>query len=166
MNIAVLVNLRARRGSEVVGGLVQRFFPRARVALTRSVDEARSWIDQQLRPDPPSLLLAGGGDGTITGLLNELHAQGLALPAIGVLPLGTGNAWAHVTGAPRPAVALERLAAYGERLPPLRPFSLVRVEGRLAPFAGTGWDAEMIQDFKGQLASSGPLRGAQAGLRG
>jgi diacylglycerol kinase family enzyme len=166
MNIAVLVNLRARRGSELMGGLVQRFFPRARVALTRSVDEARAWIDQQLRPNPPSLLLAGGGDGTITGLLNELRAQGLALPAIGVLPLGTGNAWAHVTGAPRPAVALKQLAAYGERLPPLRPFSLVRVEGHLAPFAGTGWDAEMIQDFKSQLSSSGPLRGAQAGLRG
>jgi len=149
-----------------MGGLVQRFLPRARVALTRSVEEARAWIDQQLRPNPPALLLAGGGDGTITGLVNELRAQGLALPAIGVLPMGTGNAWAHVTGAPRPAVALRQLAAYGERLPPLRPFSLVRVEGRLAPFAGTGWDAEMIQDFKGQLSSAGPLRSSQSGLRG
>ncbi len=102
-------------------GLVQRFLPRARVALTRSVEEARIWIDQQLRPNPPALLLAGGGDGTITGLLNELRAQGLALPAIGVLPMGTGNAWARVTGAPQPAVALKQLAAYGERLPPCVP---------------------------------------------
>jgi diacylglycerol kinase family enzyme len=166
MNVAVLVNLRSRRGSEVVGGLVRRFLPRARVALTHSVEEARAWIDQQLRPNPPSLLLAGGGDGTITGLVNEFRAQGLALPALGVLPLGTGNAWAHVTGAPRPAKALRQLAAYGERLPPLRPFALVRVEGSLAPFAGTGWDAELVQDFKSQLAASGPLRGSQAGLRG
>ncbi|SEM22458.1 Diacylglycerol kinase family enzyme [Stigmatella aurantiaca] len=166
MNVAVLVNLRSRRGSEVVEGLVRRFLPRARVVLTHSVEEARAWIDQQLRPNPPSLLLAGGGDGTITGLVNEFHAQGLALPALGVLPLGTGNAWAHVTGAPRPAKALQQLAAYGERLPPLRPFALVRVEGSLAPFAGTGWDAELVQDFKSQLASSGPLRGTQAGLRG
>jgi diacylglycerol kinase family enzyme len=166
MNVAVLVNLRSRRGSEVAGSLIQRFLPRARVALTHSVEEARAWIDQQLRPNPPSLLIAGGGDGTITGLVNEFHAQGLALPALGVLPLGTGNAWAHVTGAPRPAVALQQLAAYGERLPPLRPFALVRVEGSLAPFAGTGWDAELVQDFKNQLASSGPLRGTQAGLRG
>ena len=37
MNIAVLVNLRARGGSEVMGGHVQRLLPRARVALTRSV---------------------------------------------------------------------------------------------------------------------------------
>ncbi|MDC0712396.1 diacylglycerol kinase family protein [Stigmatella sp. ncwal1] len=166
MNVAVLVNLRSRRGSEVIGGLVRRFLPQARLALTSSMDEARDWIDQQLRPNPPSLLLAGGGDGTITGLVNEFRSQGLALPALGVLPLGTGNAWAHATGTPRPAVALRHLAAYGERLPPLRPFGLVRVEGSLAPFAGTGWDAELVQDFKSQLASSGPLRGTQAGLRG
>ena len=165
-DIAVLVNLRARRGSEGMGGLVQRFLPRARVALTRSLDEARAWISDTLRPNPPSLLLAGGGDGTITGLLNELRTAGVALPAIGVLPMGTGNAWARVTGAPRPAEALKQIAAVGERLPPLRPFALVRVEGKVAPFAGTGWDAEMIQDFKNQLAASGPLRSTQAGLRG
>ncbi len=165
-DIAVLVNLRARRGSEGMGGLVQRFLPRARVALTRSLEEARAWISNTLRPNPPSLLLAGGGDGTITGLLNELRTAGMSVPAIGVLPLGTGNAWARVTGAPRPAEALKQIAAVGERLPPLRPFGLVRVEGKVAPFAGTGWDAEMIQDFKNQLAASGPLRSSQAGLRG
>ncbi|MBU8896702.1 diacylglycerol kinase [Corallococcus sp. H22C18031201] len=166
MNIAVLVNLRARKGTEGIGGLVRRLLPRARVALTRSVDEARDWISDHLRHDPPNLLLAGGGDGTITGLLNELRMQGVALPAIGVLPLGTGNAWARVTGAPRPSVALKQIAALGERLPPLRPFSLVRVDGKVAPFAGTGWDAEMIQDFKNQLAAAGPLKSQQAGLRG
>lgn len=166
MNVAVLVNLRARRGSETVGTLVQRFLPRARLACTRSLEEAQEWIHKQLRPNPPSLLLAGGGDGTITGLLNEMRSQGLALPAIGVLPLGTGNAWARVTGAPRPSVALQQLAAMGEATLPTRTFSLVRVENKVAPFAGTGWDAEMIQDFKEQLASAGSLRKHQAGLRG
>ena len=168
MNLAVMVNLHARRGSERIGGLVQRLFPRARLALTRSVDEARAWVDEQLRPNPPTLLLAGGGDGTITGLINTMREQGVPLPAIGVLPLGTGNAWARVTGAPRPDVALRQLAAWGERPPPLRPFSLVEVEGRLAPFAGTGWDAEVLRDFKDQLHQfpAGPLRQANAGLRG
>lgn len=168
MNVAVLVNLRARKGSERVGDMVQRFLPRARLACTRSLEEAQDWIHEHLRPNPPSLLLAGGGDGTITGLLNELRSQGLALPAIGVLPLGTGNAWARVTGAPKPSVALQQLAAMGNTLPPTRTFSLVRVENKVAPFAGTGWDAEMIQDFKDQLASApvSALRKHQAGLRG
>ena len=121
-----------------------------------------------MRPNPPTLLLAGGGDGTITGLINAMREQGLALPAIGVLPLGTGNAWARVTGAPKPSVALRRLAALGGAPPPLRPFSLVSLEGRLAPFAGTGWDSEVLQDFKDQLSTfpAGPLRQANAGLRG
>jgi diacylglycerol kinase family enzyme len=166
MNVAVLVNLRARKGSEGVGTLVQRFLPRARLACTRSLEEAQEWIHKQLRPNPPSLLLAGGGDGTITGLLNELRSQGLSLPAIGVLPLGTGNAWARVTGAPRASVALQQLAAMGETPPPTRTFSLVRIENKVAPFAGTGWDAETIQDFKDQLASLGPLSKQNAGLRG
>jgi diacylglycerol kinase family enzyme len=168
MDIAVMVNLRARRGSERVGKLVRRFFPRARLALTRSLEEAQAWISEQIRPHPPQLLLAGGGDGTITGLLNELRAQRVALPAMGVLPLGTGNAWAHVTGAPKPSVALRWLAACGDRLPPLRPFALVRVEGKVAPFAGTGWDAELLKDFKDQLTTlpGGAVRAASSGLRG
>jgi diacylglycerol kinase family enzyme len=170
MSLAVIVNLRARRGSESIGQLVRQFFPDARLALTRSLEEARAWIHDHLRPDPPSLLLAGGGDGTITGLLNELRRQDLWLPAVGVLPLGTGNAWARVTGAPkRPAEALQQLAQLGEQKPtPLRPFNLVRVDGAVAPFAGTGWDAEMIADFRAQLESQppGPLRQAHAGLRG
>ncbi|MCI0571898.1 MAG: diacylglycerol kinase [Myxococcaceae bacterium] len=170
MSLAVIVNLRARRGSESVGKLVRRFFPEARLALTRSPEEARAWIHDHLRPDPPSLLLAGGGDGTITGILNELRRQDLWLPAVGVLPLGTGNAWARVTGAPKkPSVALEQLAAFGQtQAPPLRPFHLVRVEGAVAPFAGTGWDAELVADFRAQLEdrSPGPARDAYAGLRG
>ena len=168
MNITVMVNLHARRGSEAVGGMVSRFLPRARLALTRSLDEARAFIAEQVRTNPPSLLLAGGGDGTITGLINMLREQGVALPPIGVLPLGTGNAWARVTGAPKPAVALRQLAALGERPPPLVPFSLVRLEDKVAPFAGTGWDAQTLQHFKDQLAQfpPGPLRQANAGLRG
>ena len=168
MNIAVMVNLHARRGSEAIGGLVERLLPRARLALTRSLDEARDFCTEQLRSNPPSLLLAGGGDGTITGLLNLLREQGVALPPIGVLPLGTGNAWARVTGAPRAAVALRQLAAFGDRPPPLMPFSLVRIDDKVAPFAGTGWDAENLQDFKEQLSQfpPGPLRQANAGFRG
>ena len=148
--------------------MVHRLFPRARLVLTRSLEEMRTWIAQHLRQDPPGLLLAGGGDGTITGLLNELRDQGVRLPPLGVLPLGTGNAWARVTGAPRPATALAQLARLGERPVPLRRYGLVEVEGRVAPFAGTGWDAEMVQDFKERLAGfpAGPLREAHAGLRG
>lgn len=168
MNIAVMVNLHARQGSEAFAKTVRRFLPRARLALTRSLDDARVFCAEQFRSNPPSLLLAGGGDGTITGLLNLLREQGVQPPPIGVLPLGTGNAWARVTGAPRPVVALQQLAAFGDRPPPLLPFSLVQLENKVAPFAGTGWDAQTLQNFKDQLAQwpEGPLRDAHAGFRG
>ena len=168
MKLAVLVNLRARRGSERIADVVHRLFPRARLVLTRSLEEMRTWIAQHLRQDPPGLLLAGGGDGTITGLLNELKEQGIQMPPLGVLPMGTGNAWARVTGAPAAPAALAQLAALGERPVPLRTFRLVEVEGRVAPFAGTGWDAELVQDFKQRLDGfpAGAVREAHAGLRG
>jgi len=167
MTVAVLVNLKARRGSEAVARLVRALLPRARLAVTRSLDDARRWITQELAPNPPSLLLSGGGDGTAVALLNELRDSGVRLPPIGVLPLGTGNGWAHVTGAPRARRALEIIAALRGDAPPLRRFSLVESEGRVAPFAGTGWDAEIVSDFQAQLqAVPAPLRAANSGLRG
>lgn len=168
MKLAVLINLHARRGSVKAADLVRQYFPHARLVLTRSPEECSRWLAEELAPRPPDVLLAGGGDGTITGLLNSLRRAGLKVPALGVLPLGTGNAWARVTGTPRAAVALERLARWGDRPLPLRLFQLVETEGQVAPFAGTGWDAEMVQDFKDQLNTvpDGPLRQAQSGLRG
>jgi hypothetical protein len=41
--------------------------------------------------------------------------------------------------------------------PPLRPFDLVEVEGQLAHFTGTGWDAEIIDDFHAQKSGPGFL---------
>src|SRR5690606_13999437 len=62
--------------------------------------------------------------------------------------------WANATGAPGWRVALPRLARLAGRggALPLRSFDLIEVEGTVAPFAGTGWDAEIIDDFHAQQA--------------
>ena len=159
MDVAVVVNLRARRGSEAVGRMVRDLLPRARVTVTRSLEEVRSFITRELAPNPPALLLSGGGDGTAVALVNELRTMEVDLPLIGVLPLGTGNGWAHVTGAPRARQALEQIAALRGRTPPTRRFALVESEGQVAPFLGTGWDAEIVSDFKAQL------KGLPAGIK-
>jgi diacylglycerol kinase family enzyme len=167
MSIAVLINANARRGGSKVASWVSELLPSARLKLTHSADESRRWLKEELRPHPPELLLGGGGDGTMIGLLNELRDLGMPFPALGVLPLGTGNAWAGVTGAPSPKVAMRRLAQLGQRTPPVRTFSLVETEGRLCHFAGTGWDAEMINDFHTVKRLQPPgLREANAGLLG
>jgi diacylglycerol kinase family enzyme len=150
MSVAILVNLKARHGSAQVGEHIRRILPDARVAVTSSLDEARAWVKDELVPHRPSLLLSGGGDGTAVALLNELRDQGMPLPTFGLLGLGTGNGWARATGdVGKRAVlrGLERLSNAGSELP-VRTFDLVETEGRVTPFAGTGWDAQILADYK------------------
>jgi diacylglycerol kinase family enzyme len=120
------------------------------VSVTRSIEDVRRWIDRELAPQPPELLLSGGGDGTATALINELRDRRVEIARLGVLRLGTGNGWANVTGAPRAAAAIAQVASMSGE-PPTRRFSLVECDGRIAPFLGTGWDAEILSDFRAQL---------------
>jgi hypothetical protein len=161
---AVLVNVRARHGSEAIGRRIQGILPRARVAVTHSFEDARAWVTSELAKDCPDVLLSGGGDGTAIALLNELRAQSVDVPAFGILPLGTGNAWARATGARDVAGALRGLADLREdEVPPLRTFSLVETEGKLTPFAGTGWDAEVLSDYKKMIDAVPPALRESAG---
>jgi hypothetical protein len=157
MNVDVVVNLRARRGSAMVAEKCQRELPGARILTSRSLDEAVRFARDG------ALIVSGGGDGTAVGLINSLRREILRL---GILPLGTGNGWAHATGAPPWRKAVERLGAklsLGGPLP-WRRFELVEVSfpGNIGPttiahFAGTGWDAEIIDDFHRQKQAVGVL---------
>jgi diacylglycerol kinase family enzyme len=156
--LAILVNANAKRGGRRVAVQIARALPGASVRLTRSTQEIDAW----LRNLPPSrATLAAGGDGTAVALVNALARvtpQGHPLPATGVLPLGTGNGWAHALGAQKLHRCLDLLAATHGPLPTRR-CGLIEVEGTLAHFAGTGWDAMILDDYKRQLeASKGPGR--------
>jgi diacylglycerol kinase family enzyme len=129
--------------------MVREQLPRARVTATRSLEDVRRWIEHDLAPDPPDLLLSGGGDGTATTLLNELRDRAVGIEQLGVLRLGTGNGWANATGAPALRQAIEQVARLAGATPPTRRFALVESGGRVAPFLGTGLDAELISDFQG-----------------
>src|SRR5262245_50062120 len=108
MDIAVLVNLHARRGSHAVADACREQMPGRRILVSRSLDEAAEFA-AELRARPPALIVSAGGDGTAVGLLNALRAPlaeaaapvGANDSVLGVLPLGTGNGWARTTGAPR-----------------------------------------------------------------
>jgi len=167
-DIAVLVNLRARRGSQAVARACRRTLPGARVLASRSLDEAVDFANG-FGSSPPSLLISAGGDGTAVTLINALRGQPAAQSPIGCLRLGTGNAWARTTGSPNWRNAVEKLGVlqHSSAALPLRRFELVEVDGVLAPFAGTGWDAELIDDFHAQKSGLGLLpAGARNGLGG
>jgi hypothetical protein len=182
VDIAVVVNLRARRGSDSVTRGCRAELPDARIMASRSLGEAATFAEE-LRRSPPELLVSAGGDGTAVALINALRAPQSATaaasarppgPILGVLPLGTGNGWARVTGAPRWRTALERIRrattpAWLADVGPLpqRHFDLVEVGGSVAHFAGTGFDAELIEDFHAQKTGFGLLpERARNGLAG
>jgi len=156
--VAILVNANAKRGGRRVAVQIGRALPGASVRLTRSAHEIETW----LRTLPsPRVVLAAGGDGTAVALVNALARitpEGQPLPTMGVLPMGTGNGWAHALGSPKLHVCLDLLAPSRSSLPTRR-YALVDVEGTLAHFAGSGWDAMILDDYKRQLdASKGPGR--------
>jgi diacylglycerol kinase family enzyme len=169
--LAILVNANAKRGGRRIAVQISRFLPQANVRLTRSQDEVATWLRTTL-PNKPRVIVAAGGDGTAIALVNALARvvpENEELPAVGMLKLGTGNAWANVLGAPKLARALEILGSLDADLAlPLRRYGLVDVGypsegtsevGTLAHFAGAGWDAEILSDYKEQLAQSkGPPR--------
>ena len=148
MTTAVLINLRSRRGTASLERTVRRFLPDARLGLTRSLEEARRFLRELSAGPGAELVVSGGGDGTAIGLLNEFRRQGTPLPTLGLVPLGTGNGWARVTGSPAFPRAMERLAMHGRRPLPTTRFSLVEVDGVVSPWAGTGWDAEIVSDYQ------------------
>ncbi len=121
--------------------------------LTKTTGEIDAWL--RTLPSPRAVF-AAGGDGTIVALVNAL-ARVVPLsepgPPVGILPMGTGNGWAHALGAPKLHRCLDLLANTPGRLPTRR-YGLLEVEGTLAHFAGSGWDAMILEDYKRQLAST------------
>jgi diacylglycerol kinase family enzyme len=148
--LAILVNANAKRGGRRVAAQIAGALPGAKVRLTRSTEEIATWLRAI---ESPRAMLAAGGDGTVMALLNALwrvKPEPEALPTVGVLPLGTGNAWAHALGAPKLHQCLELLAD-SRRQPPTRHVGLIEVEGKLTHFAGAGWDAMILEDYGAQL---------------
>ena len=152
----ILVNANAKRGGRRIAVQIARALPGASVRLTRSIAEVEGWLKAL---DAPRCILAAGGDGTAVALVNAMaRVVPKAWAPIGILPLGTGNAWAHSTGAHKLGLAVRLLERHAGSLP-TRKFGLVDCEGTLTPFAGTGWDAQILDDYKSQLeASVGPGR--------
>ena len=64
-------------------------------------------------------------------------ASGRPGMTLGYLPAGFGNATSHLLRLPREPEPLAAVLAAGDA----RPVDLVEVDGRLALFAGAGWDA-------------------------
>jgi diacylglycerol kinase family enzyme len=82
-----------------------------------------------------------GGDGSLGVAYNAVADRGDV--TLGYIPAGFGNATAHLLNLPRHPAALAGVLLEGAA----RPIDLVAVNGRLALFAGAGWDAEVARRY-------------------
>jgi diacylglycerol kinase family enzyme len=150
--IAVVVNGNARSVTNEVISTLDQILLGGDLFVSRRLEEgpdlARTIINRGY-----GTVLTGGGDGTFTAVLTdvvrEARRQGKPLPRFGFLKLGTGNALAWVVGA---SGAQKRgLAADIQRLREdagSRPVRFIEVENLMAPFAGFGVDAVVLQDYE------------------
>ena len=149
----IVVNANAKRGGRRIAVQIARALPGASVRLTRSIQEIEGWLRTIKEP---RCVLSAGGDGSAVALLNALDRvipRGEPFPPIGVLPLGTGNAWAHALGARKLYKCIRALARLEGPVPTKR-YGLLTCDGTLTFFAGCGWDAQVLDDYRLQLEAS------------
>ncbi len=109
------------------------------VTATRDRDELRAFMDQRL--DPYAMVVIVGGDGSLGVAYNAVADRSDV--TLGYIPAGFGNATSHLLKLPRHPAALAGVLLAADA----RPIDLVSVNGRLALFAGAGWDAEVARRY-------------------
>jgi diacylglycerol kinase family enzyme len=152
----IVVNANAKRGGRRIAVQIARALPGASVRLTRSIEEVEGWLRTLLSTSKPRCIMSAGGDGSAVALLNALDRvipKGDPLPPVGALPLGTGNAWAHALGARKLDTCIRALQRHDGPVPTKR-YGLFACDGVLTFFGGCGWDAQILDDYRLQLAAS------------
>lgn len=116
------------------------------VTATRDAAELGAWLSARIDPYRTAVIV--GGDGSL-GVAYNVAAERPEL-ALGYVPAGFGNATSHLLRLPREPESLVDLLVRGDA----RPVDLIEVDGRLALFAGAGWDALVA----GRYADAGARR--------
>ena len=115
------------------------------VTATRDADELEAWLRPRI--EGHDTVVIAGGDGTLGVAYNAVAGRDVSL---GYIPAGFGNATRHLLHLPTAPDALADVLRAGDA----RPVDLVEVDGRLALFAGAGWDALVA----GRYAAGGARR--------
>jgi diacylglycerol kinase family enzyme len=147
---AFLLNANAKGVSRRLADQLAEVVPAGDLFLSRSLEDAETFAHTILRRGYHQVF-TGGGDGTVVSTVNLLnqvsgnYAQ-RDLPRVGVLRLGTGNAMASALGAKKALLDAHHVVSGGELSH--RPLRMVQCEdGTLTPFAGMGYDGEVLNDY-------------------
>ena len=146
-NYAVVINANAGRVTNELTSALREIVPKNRLFLTKSQLHARDVIEYCVEQNMDAVF-AGGGDGTIVDVINNVHDfqnKSDSLPVVGALRLGTGNALASWLGSQKP---LQDIHAWNQgQTHSVQNVHLVESEGALFPFAGLGIDAAVLNDY-------------------
>lgn len=155
---------RAARLAESIRALQ----PAPELHFTQRPGDARR-LALELAAEGHKIVVVAGGDGTVNEAVNGLSQHNLTLSdsadhvALGVLPAGTMNVFAHELGMPgRFEECWERISRRN-----LREVDLWQANGTFfAQLAGVGLDAEIVrQTTWGMKKTFGPLSYVMTGLR-
>jgi diacylglycerol kinase family enzyme len=154
--VAIVLNGNAKAVTDRVVRDLKQVVQDETIYISNSLDQAK-FIARHIVNKGFDVVLCGGGDGTFAQCLTDLtELRPHGAPAMGVLRLGTGNALANVLGASK--ANLKGLAAdlrRARRADAQTDLAMLRVEGRLAPFAGVGFDSMVLSDYN---ATKGSLK--------
>lgn len=147
--VAVILNKNARRYTSRLVGDIARIIPRRHIWVTGSLVDAYDAVGE-IMEGGFDVIFTGGGDGTIVTTVSAIRdilgsGRALPVPPIGLLKLGTGNAWTYAVQAKSGLGQLAHVVRGGYFF--TATYSLIRVDDLLCPFAGLGWDAQILNDY-------------------
>jgi diacylglycerol kinase family enzyme len=167
--VAVVLNGNAKAVTDRVIHDLRQVVQDESLFISTSVDQAK-FIARHVVNKGYDVVLCGGGDGTFTQCLTDIIAlKPRHIPAMGVLRLGTGNALANTLGASSPnlkgLITDLRRAREAEAWIDL---PMLRLEGKVAPFAGVGLDSLILSDYNAhkELLKRTPLAALGQGSAG
>lgn len=150
--VAVVLNKNARAVTQRQIRRVADINGADHVFVSSSVEDSRRFVCTIVERGYHTVLF-GGGDGTFVCCVNDLLAecarQARPVPRVGVLRLGTGNAIGYYVGVqpPNERGLRTEIARAAESESSTRELPLLKVDGKLAPFAGTGLDSQILDDY-------------------
>lgn len=156
MRVTMIVNPRAGRrkacaAASVAAALLREAGWAVEVLHTEAAGQAEA-LARQAAASGAELVVACGGDGTVSEVLNGLQGKSVSF---GLIPCGSGNDFARMLGLPRdPTQAAQRLLQGS-----VRPVDVLSLQnGRLAlNIIGVGFDAAVARKMNRYTRGGGGL---------
>ena len=163
--LAVVLNHNANKVNERVAKRLRSLLPSTTdFYYSHTLEEAEAFA-RQIVHKGYGTVISGGGDGTLTNLINQVchsideanerrvqRARSfgeiqplLQYPEFGLLKLGTGNGLSATVGARNPREDLHKLLT-GPRHRPVE-VDMITCEGQKFFFGGIGYDARILNDY-------------------